>query len=134
MTRTSPVGRFDAVTSGLGAGYRHWQVNGKALRGRDGNINLSTGVRALPPRRHAPGLSVTGNRLVEMLLSVTVPMVTATRPRQNAAYATSRPALAQSATRRAAPVPVAWLTHFGIGLVPVPAVTDDQAGQRAAPG
>ena len=56
VTRTSPVGRFDAVTSGLGAGVTaHWQVNGKALRGRDGNINLSTGVRA---RYHLAGTSL----------------------------------------------------------------------------
>ena len=37
-----PPGRpFDAVTSGLGSGLTaHWQVNGKALKGSDGDINL----------------------------------------------------------------------------------------------
>lgn len=137
VTRTSPVGRFDAVTSGLGAGVTaHWQVNGKALRGRDGNINLSTGVRA---RYHLAGtslvLSVTGNRLVEMLLSVTVSDGdgNSASAKRCVRYEPTCPGPVRY-TPGYAEYRSAWLTHFGIVEVPVPAVTDDQAGQRAAPG
>ena len=136
MTPTRPVGRFDAVTSGLGSGLTaHWQVNGKALKGSDGDINLSAGVKA---HYHLAGtslvLSVTANRLVEMLLSVTV-----TDGDGNSASAKRcvryeptclglvryTPAFAEYRS--------AWLTHFGIVEVPVPAVTDDHARQGTAP-
>ena len=136
VTPTRPVGRFDAVTSGLGSGLTaHWQVNGKALKGSDGDINLSAGVKA---HYHLAGtslvLSVTANRLVEMLLSVTV-----TDGDGNSASAKRcvryeptclglvryTPAFAEYRS--------AWLTHFGIVEVPVPAVTDDHARQGTAP-
>jgi len=136
VTPARPVGRFDAVTSGLGPDLTaHWQVNGRALKGSDGNINLSAAARAhYVLAGTSLVLSVTSKQPVEMLLSVTV-----TDSNGNSATAKRCVRYEPTCARLVRYTPTfaeyksAWLTHFGIVEVPAPAVADDHARQAAAP-
>jgi hypothetical protein len=122
VTATNPAGRFDAVTSGMGSGQTaSWQVDGRALRNHDGDVDLGGGVTA---HYHLAGtslvLTLTADRSIEMLLSVTV---TDTEGNSASSKRCVRYEPACTGTARFTPAfgeyRSAWLTHFGIVEVPV---------------
>ncbi len=118
-----PIGRFDARTNGFGAGQQaKWQLNGTGLAGTNGQVDLGGGSMAkYEITGNSVILTLTANKPVEMLLSVTVVDDAA-----NVASAERCVHYEPRCPRRVRLTPTwrdyqtAWVTNYGVVEVPTP--------------